>query len=158
MVHVALVKHWECFPVLWDLDNQDLCHSMPQHLLKLVWFLPLPLPPPPSLQSIQLTALCFARAGVIAATAGDSSRLLLQASAPASSVVPTNLFNLTASEVVPLLCNRTITAVEYVHALFDYYDQGAFACLNSFISFNQTKVGHGRKECTHGTLPDTFPA
>lgn len=39
-----------------------------------------------------------------------------------------------------MLCSRKMTAVQYVQALFGYYDAGGFECLNAFISLNRTQV------------------
>ena len=47
---------------------------------------------------------------------------------------------LPAYEVVELLCARNITAVEYVEALLEKYEEGGYECLNIFITLNVTRV------------------
>lgn len=71
-------------------------------------------------------------------------RSLLQ-SVPAPAVEPatTNVALLPATEAIAMLCSRNITSVAYVQALFDYYDSGGFACLNSFITMNRPQVNLG---------------
>lgn len=59
-----------------------------------------------------------------------------QAPAPAQSDLP----DLTAVQVVSLLCSRAITATEYVQALDERYMSGDFACNNPWISYNISKV------------------
>lgn len=51
-----------------------------------------------------------------------------------------DLAELTASQVVALLCARDITAVEYVQALNDRYEAGGYECLNAWITYNFTQV------------------
>ena len=70
------------------------------------------------------------------------SRAVLQtASAPSSEPAATiNVASLPATEAIALLCSRNITSVAYAQALFDYYDDGGFACLSSFITLNRTQV------------------
>ena len=68
-------------------------------------------------------------------------REVLQAAAPAASLTPaqTDLTELSATEAVAQLCSRTITAVDYVQALFARLDAG-WSCINSFQTLNRTRV------------------
>jgi len=70
------------------------------------------------------------------------SRSLLQtAAAPASGAPATiDVALLSATDAIALLCSRNITSVAYVQALFAHYDNGGFACLNSFITLNRPQV------------------
>lgn len=68
--------------------------------------------------------------------------------APLPAVIPltpaptqsSDLADLPAYEVIPLLCNRNVTARQYVQALLDRYQAGGYECLNMWINFNATKV------------------
>ena len=80
-----------------------------------------------------------------AGTAHCQGRKVLQAPAPSpgsslTPTVPANLWNLSATDAIALLCARTITSTQYVQALFDHYNAGGFSCLNSFISLNTSRV------------------
>ncbi|DBA99565.1 TPA: hypothetical protein ACH3X3_012144 [Trebouxia sp. C0006] len=67
--------------------------------------------------------------------------LLQTAAAPASGTPATiDVALLSATDAIALLCSRNITSVAYVQALFAHYDNGGFACLNSFITLNRPQV------------------
>ncbi|KAL3142981.1 hypothetical protein ABBQ38_003263 [Trebouxia sp. C0009 RCD-2024] len=82
-----------------------------------------------------VTSQCATVAGArTSSNFGLGGRALLQ------SVTPASLPNLTAVEAVALLCSRNITAVEYVTALNDRYENGGYSCNNPWITYNISKV------------------
>ena len=54
--------------------------------------------------------------------------------APAPAVDFDTLPDLTATEVVQLLCSRAISAVDYVEALDERYTSGGFSCNNPWYA------------------------
>lgn len=85
----------------------------------------------------------FAVIVTLSGTAQGRKVLQAPAPSPGSSLTPTvpaNLWNLSATDAIALLCARTITSTQYVQALFNHYNDGGFSCLNSFISLNTSRV------------------
>eukprot|EP00891_Asterochloris_glomerata_P009220 jgi/Astpho2/9220/Aster-07177 len=77
----------------------------------------------------------------------QGSRQILQAPAPApapvASLIPTspaNLYTLSATDAIALLCARNITATQYAQGLIDHYTSGGWSCINAFIGLNTTRV------------------
>jgi len=74
--------------------------------------------------------------------------LLQTVAAPASGAPATiDVALLSAKDAIALLCSRNITSVAYVQALFAHYDNGGFACLNSFITLNRPQVNLSVVSC-----------
>ena len=48
--------------------------------------------------------------------------------------------DLTATEAVAMLCSRQMSAVEYVSALYEHYEEGGYECNNPFITYNISQV------------------
>ena len=69
-------------------------------------------------------------------------RSLLQTSASGPSAAPSTIdvTDLSATDAIALLCSRNITSVAYVQALFEHFDNGGFACLNSFITLDREQA------------------
>lgn len=86
-------------------------------------------------------ALCVGAKDLPRASSRQSRHLLQADVAPASI----NVALLPATEAVDLLCSRNITSVGYVQALFDHYDNGGFACLNSFITLDRAQASLGAR-------------
>jgi len=87
-------------------------------------------------------------------------RSLLQTAAAPTSGTPATIdvALLSATDAIALLCSRNITSVAYVQALFAHYDNGGFACLNSFITLNRPQVSLSVVSCVVNVRPGKMSA
>ena len=91
---------------------------------------------------------------ILLGVCGTFAQLPTLSSGPSPSLSPapapsfSELPFLSATEAQELLCSRTVTTVQYVQALLDFYQSGGFSCLNAFITLNATQV----REQTKRTL------